>query len=73
MIVLPKFTENGIFVSIASRSRTFGTKYSGMDQVKFMEDSLLKNFTWTFWILCPICTIQWLETKMLEINWCALR
>ena len=45
MIVLPKFTENGIFVSIASRSRTFGTKYSRMDQVKFMEDSLLKNFT----------------------------
>ena len=28
---------------------TNGTKYSGMDQVKFVEDSLLKK------ILCPKC------------------
>ena len=32
-----------------------GTKYSIMDQVKSVEDSL-KNFTWSSWVLCPKCT-----------------
>ena len=43
---------------------SYGTKYSRMDQVKFMEDSLHQNFTWSIleyfvpdvcsiYILCP--------------------
>ena len=40
----PQYTVDYVFSVIDA---LFGTKYSRMDQVEFVEYSLLKNFTWS--------------------------